>query len=413
MKRLAFIIIQIVLVQASYGQVILTSNPEEVGLSQERLNRIEPFMQSYIDEHKLPGMITMVARKGKIVHFEKYGIMDIGKPMEPNTIFRIASMTKPITSVAVMMLYEEGYFQLDDPISKFIPEFNDLKVFSSKDSNGIHVVDQIRPMTILDLLTHTSGLTYGLGFGNTPVDSMYSAARINSGSLKDMIQKLAKIPLLYQPGTKWHYSYSADVLGYLVEVISGKPLDVFMRERIFVPLKMKDTDFYVPKEKINRCAAIFGKSDSAGIRVILRPDINRISAPPKLPSGGGGLFSTASDYMAFAQMLLNKGELNGIRLLGSKTVKLMTKNHIADELLPIGEQYLPGFGFGLGFSVLVDQSKILGSPGEFGWPGIYNTLFWVDPSEQLICILMTQFSPFLAYPIHREFRVLVYQAIVD
>ncbi|MHC1730825.1 MAG: serine hydrolase domain-containing protein [Bacteroidales bacterium] len=413
MKRLAFIIIQIVLVQASCGQVLLTSNPEEIGLSQERLDRIEPFMQSYIDEHKLPGMITMVARKGKIVHFEKYGIMDIDKPMELNTIFRIASMTKPITSVAVMILYEEGYFQLDDPISKFIPEFNGLMVFSSKDSNGIHVVDQIRPITVLDLLTHTSGLTYGLGFGNTPVDSMYTAAKLNSGSLKDMIQKLAEIPLLYQPGTKWHYSYSADVLGYLVEVVSGKPLDVFMRERIFIPLRMKDTDFYVPKEKISRCAAIFGKSDSTDIRVILRPDINRISVSPKFLSGGGGLFSTATDYMNFAQMLMNKGELNGMRLLGSKTVELMTKNHIADDLLHIGEEYLPGFGFGLGFSVLVDQSKILGSTGEFGWPGIYNTLFWVDPSEQLICILMTQFSPFLVYPIHREFRVLVYQAIVD
>jgi CubicO group peptidase (beta-lactamase class C family) len=186
-----------------------------------------------------------------------------------------------------------------------------------------------------------------------------------------------------------------------------------MRERIFIPLRMKDTDFYVPKEKISRCAAIFGKSDSTGIRVILRPDINRISVSPKFLSGGGGLFSTATDYMNFAQMLMNKGELNGMRLLGSKTVELMTKNHIADDLLPIGEEYLPGFGFGLGFSVLVDQSKILGSTGEFGWPGIYNTLFWVDPSEQLICILMTQFSPFLAYPIHRELRVLVNQAIVD
>ncbi len=413
MKRLAFIIIQIVLVQASYGQVLLTGNPEEVGLSQERLDRIDPFMQRYIDENKLPGMITMVARQGKIVHFEKYGMMDIGKPMELNTIFRIASMTKPITSVAVMILYEEGYFQLDDPISKFIPEFNGLKVFSSKDSNGIHVVDQIRPMTILDLLTHTSGLTYGLGFGNTPVDSMYTAAKFNSGSLKDMIQKLAKIPLLYQPGTKCHYSYSVDVLGYLVEVVSGKPLDVFMRERIFMPLKMKDTDFYVPKEKINRCAAIFGKSDSKGIKVISKPDTNRISQPPKFLSGGGGLFSTATDYMNFAQMLMNKGELNGVRLLGSKTVDLMTKNHIADDLLPIGEEFLPGLGFGLGFFVLVDQSKILGSTGEFGWSGIYNTFFWIDPSEQLICILMTQFSPYLAYPIHREFRVLVNQAIVD
>lgn len=413
MKKLAIIILQIALVQATYGQVLLTGNSEEVGLSKDRLNRIKPFMQRYIDENKVPGMITMVARNGKIIHIEKYGIMDTDRPMEFNTIFRIASMTKPITSVAVMILYEEGYFQLDDPISKFIPEFNNLKVFASKDSEGVHVVDQIRPMTIMDLLTHTSGLTYGLGFGNTPVDSMYAAAKLNSGSLKEMIQKLAKIPLLYQPGNKWNYSYSADVLGYLVEVVSGKPLDVFMRERIFVPLKMADTDFYVPKEKINRCAAVFGKSDSKDIRVILKPDTNKISQPPKFLSGGGGLFSTSADYMNFTQMLLNKGEYNGIRILGSKTVELMTTNHIADDMLPIADQFLPGLGFGLGFYVLIDQSKILGSPGEFGWSGIYNTFFWIDPSEQIICLLMTQFSPFLAYPIHREFRVLVYQAIID
>jgi CubicO group peptidase (beta-lactamase class C family) len=393
-----------------------TAKPEKVGLSSDRLNRIKTVMQSYVDKNKLPGLITMVACKGKIVHFEKYGMMDVDKPMQFNTIFQIMSMTKPITSVAVMMLYEEGYFQLDDPVTKFIPEFKDLKVFSSKDKDGIHVVDQIKPMTIRDLLTHTSGLTYGFYAinGNTPIDSIYNKANLQEGTLKDMINKLAKIPLSFQPGTKWNYSCSTDVLGYLVEVISGKPFDEFLKERIFVPLKMKDTDFYVPKEKINRCAAVYSLADNKGIKVVIKPDTSIISRPPKFFSGGGGLFSTATDYMIFTQMLLNKGEYNGVRLLGSKTVELMTKNHISDELLPIAEWYLPGMGFGLGFAVMINQSKILGSVGEFEWCGAYNTYFWIDPTEQLICILMTQFVPALYYPtLIREFKILVYQAIVD
>jgi CubicO group peptidase (beta-lactamase class C family) len=259
-----------------------TAKPEKVGLSTDRLNRIKPVMQSYVDKNKLPGLITMVARKGKIVHFEKYGMMDVDKPMQFNTIFQIMSMTKPITSVAVMMLYEEGLFQLDDPVAKYIPEFKDLKVFSSKDKDGTHIVDQIKPMTIRDLLAHTSGLTYGMYIinGNTPVDSLYNKAKLQAGTLKEMIPKLAKIPLSFQPGTKWNYSRSTDVLGYLVEVISGKPFDEFLKERIFVPLKMKDTDFYVPKEKINRCAAVYSLADNKGIKVIIKPDTNIISRPP-------------------------------------------------------------------------------------------------------------------------------------
>lgn len=228
--------------------------PEEVGISSDRLNQIKPVIQRYVDENKLPGLITMVARHGKVVCFEKYGLMGIDKPMQLNAIFRIASMTKPITSVAVMMLYEEGHFQLDDPVAKYIPEFKDLKVFSYKDKNGIHVEDQRKPMTISDLLTHTSGL--GSGAEDSPVDSMYRTANLSGGTLKDMIQKLAKIPLKYQPGTRWQYSRSSDVLGYLVEVISGKPLDIFFKERIFKPLRMKDTDYSVSKEKLNRVSAV-------------------------------------------------------------------------------------------------------------------------------------------------------------
>jgi CubicO group peptidase (beta-lactamase class C family) len=412
MKKIACIIIQLFLFQAVNSQGLLTVKPELAGLSSDRLNRIKPVMLSYVDDNKLPGLITMVARQGKIVHFEKYGMMDKDKPMQLNTIFRIASMSKPITSVAVMILYEEGYFQLNDPLSKYIPEFKDLKVFSSKDKDGIHLVDPIRPVTIRDLLTHTSGLTYGF-FGNTVVDSMYRKAELGAGTIKEMVQKLSKIPLLYQPGTKWNYSFSTDVLGYLVEVVSGKSFDVFLKERIFSPLKMKDTDFYVPKEKINRCAAVYGISDNKGMKVISKPDTSTISRPPKFFSGGGGLFSTAGDYMIFAQMLLNKGVINGVRILGRKTVDLMTENHLSDGLIPLSG--LPGWGFGLGFAVLTDipQTQTLGSVGEYGWSGIYNTYFSIDPKEKLIWILMTQFSPFSLYPVNKEFNVLVYQAIVD
>jgi CubicO group peptidase (beta-lactamase class C family) len=280
---------------------LLTDKPEKVGMSSERLNRIKPVMQRYVDENKLPGMITMVARHGKVVHFDKYGLMDVDKPMQFNTIFRLASMTKPVTSVAVMMLYEEGYFQLDDPIGIYIPEFKDLKVISSLDEGGIHTVDAIRPMTIRDLLTHTSGLS-GVG-ADSPVDSMYREANLSDGTLKDMIQKLSKIPLLYQPGTRWNYSRSTDVLGYLVEVISGKPFDVFLKERIFKPLKMSDTGFYVPQEKIEQVAAVYAP-DSLGIKVIMKPDTSNVSTPVEFLSGNGGLVSTATDFMIFSQMLM-------------------------------------------------------------------------------------------------------------
>ena len=418
MKRVILLSLVLFLIIGScvqQGSKLPTTKPEKVGLLSDRLNRIKPVMQSYVDKNKLPGLITMVARHGKVVHFEKYGMMDVDKPMELNTIFRIQSMTKPITSVAAMMLYEEGLFQLDDPVSKYIPEFKDLKVFSSKDKDGIHVVDQIKPMTIRNLLTHTSGLTYGMYDinGNTPVDSMYNAVEWNSGTLSEMIQKLAKIPLSYQPGTKWNYSVSTDVLGYLVEVISGKPLNEFFKERIFIPLKMEDTDFYVPKEKINRLAALYGPADNKGIKVIIEPDSARFSRPAKFLGGGGRLYSTATDYMIFAQMLLNKGEYNGIRLLGRKTVELMTKNHIPTELLPVAEWYLPGLGYGLGFAVMVEPLEILGSKGEFVWGGAYNTYFSIDPTEDIIWILMTQFYPTFYYPVEKEFKVLVYQAIVD
>jgi CubicO group peptidase (beta-lactamase class C family) len=393
-----------------------TAKPEQVGLSSDRFNQIKPLIQRYIDEKKLPGIITMIARHGKVVCFEKYGLMGIDKPMQLNAIFRIASMTKPITSVAAMMLYEEGHFQLDDPVAKYIPEFKDLKVFSCKDKNGIHVEDQRKPMTISDLLSHTSGL--GSGAEDSPVDSMYRTANLSGGTLKDMIQKLAKIPLKYQPGTRWQYSRSSDVLGYLVEVISGKPLDIFFKERIFKPLKMTDTDYSVPKDKLNRVSAVYGLADSVGIKVLTDPEINNVSGPVKFLSGNGGLVSTATDYMIFSQMLLNKGEYNGVRLLKSKTVDLMTSNHISNMIMPDDDFLGPlmlGMGFGFGFAILQDniRANTTGSKGSYWWSGAGNTYFYVDPKEELILILMTQFVPSYYYPINKEFRELVYQAIAN
>jgi len=387
---------------------------EKAGLSSQVLNQIKPLMQKYVDDKKLPGMITMVSRHGKIVNFDSYGFRDNKKPMQLNTIFRIASMTKPITSVAIMILYDEGRFQLDDPVAKYIPEFNNLKVFSSIDKNGIHVVDQIKQITIRDLLTHTSGLASG--GENTPVDSMYRAANLSDGTLKDMIKKLANIPLLYQPGTRWNYSRSSDVLAYLVEVISGKSFDVFLKERIFIPLKMKDTEFYVPEEKIKRVAAVYTLTRSGGIKSF-NPDKGNISKPVKFLSGNGGLYSTATDYLIFSQMLLNKGVYDSVRLLKKNTVELMTSNQTSNVMMPNDKFFGPlltGMGYGLGFAVFKEDnpSNSFGSAGSYWWAGSANTYFFIDPKKDIILIFMTQFVPNFYYPVCKEFRELVYKSIV-
>lgn len=401
-----------------FSQGIPTAAPEEVGLSPERLGRIRPWMKSYVDQQKLAGLITVVARRGKVVHMERVGMRDkeAAKPMEFDTIFRIYSMSKPITSVAVMMLYEEGRFQLDDPVSKFIPDFKDLKVYTYSSRSTLQVTDASREITIRDLLIHTSGLTYG--FSHDPVDVMYREARVLSrnGTLKDMIRKLAKLPLRHHPGQRWEYSVSIDVLGYLVEVFSGMPFDRFLEEKIFKPLNMKDTGFHVPKEKFERFATNYGPDDD-GLKVIDAPATSRFSKPTNFFSGGGGLVSTASDYMRFAQMMLNGGELDGVRLLSPKTLELMTKNHIPEKSLPLrlGPEEFKGYGFGLGFAVLMDvvKSGVVGSKGEFRWSGAASTHFWIDPEEELIGLLLTQFMPSGRYPIRTEFKVLTYQAIID
>ena len=386
--------------------------PEEVGLSATRLKRIDRIMQRYVDEEKFAGIVTMVARRGKVVHFECKGMMDkeAGKPMKPDTIFRIYSMTKPITSVAIMMLYEEGHFQLDDPVSKFIPEFRDLKVFVKETESGIKLEDMEKEMTIRHLLTHTSGLTYGFD-KNFPVDAMYQKAALRAGNLKEMIQKLAELPLANQPGCQWRYSVSTDVLGYLVGVMSGKSLDVFLKERIFEPLGMVDTSFYVPEEKLHRFAANYIPGEDKKIQLMDDPAKSVYSKPRTFFSGGGGLVSTTADYIRFAQMLLNKGELDGVRLLGRKTVEFMTMNHLPEGFHP---HEIEAGGFGLGFFVSLDTVKAgnLGSVGFFGWGGAAGTEFWVDSEEELIGLFMTQLMQ-NPYPIHREFQTLIHQAITD
>jgi CubicO group peptidase (beta-lactamase class C family) len=403
-----------------------TIAPEEVGISSPRLNRIGKTMQSYIDERKLAGLITMIARRGQVLHFERFGMMDIeaGKSMQSDTIFRIHSMTKPITSVAVMMLYEQGDFQLKDPVSRFIPGFKDVRVFVNSTELGLELAEPEREVTMQDLLTHTSGLVYGDPEGSPVEVAVWQEDRETEKvtpdeTLEEWVQRLVRLPLAHQPGSKWHYGLSTDVLGYVVEVISGLAFDAFLEQRIFVPLGIVDTGFYVPQEKIGRLAAMYGPAEGGGLQIMDPPETSAYSKPKRFLSGGGGLVSTASDYMRFAQMLLNGGELNGVRLLSRETVELMTTNHLSDELIPIQldplTSYLKGHGFGLGFAVItnVAQSGMFGSEGSYWWGGAANTFFWVDPREKLIGLIMPQFLASGHYPIQWEFQELSYLAIVD
>lgn len=381
--------------------------PEDMGMSTARLERIKPIMQQWVDNGKIPGALTMIAREGRLVHFEKVGNQDIAseKPIEFDTIFRIYSMTKPITSVAVMMLYEEGLFQLNSPVSEFIPEFKDMKVYAN---HGDAIVDTEREMTIKHLLTHTAGLIYG-GEWDHPINKRYYEADFYGGDLKHMAKELGDIPLLHQPGDDWNYGMSTDVLGYLVEVVSGMPFVEFLKTRIFDPLEMVDTDFSVPENKAGRYATLYEPTEDGGIKVLEDAPVS--SGPLSFHhSGGAGLLSTAGDYLRFCQMMLNDGELDGVRLLGRKTVELITINHISNDWQPLERT---GCGFGLGFAVVTDlaDTHTLGSVGTYSWGGLASTVFWIDPMEELVAILMTQLigdSPF-----HAQFRVLTYQSIID
>ena len=394
-------------------------NPEAAGFSPERLHRINTLMNRYIDSGKLAGTVTCVSRRRQVAHLNALGYQNLENriPMARDSIFRIYSMTKPITSVALMMLYEESLFNLTDDVSLYVPAFKDVKVMSADGK----LETPLRPMTIQDLLRHTAGLSYG-GYAATrsPVDKLYDEAGIFTYKISNekTIKQLAQLPLRFHPGTKWFYSVATDVCGYLVEVLSGMSLADFMREKIFAPLGMVDTAFEIEPSKSNRFCTLYGKTPDSDFGVLDLPASSEYLPPVDLHSGGSGLISTADDYLQFAQFILNKGELNGERLLASKTVEMMTLNHLTPNLLPIafeGSVPMLGMGFGLGFGVTLDtaQNGVMGSVGDHSWGGFAETYFWIDPKEEMIAILMTQYLPSQTYPIRKEFRTAVYQSIIS
>ncbi len=392
------------------AQGLPVASPEDVGISVDRLARVNTMMEKYVDAGQIAGAVSLVARNGKIAHFNAYGVRNVatGEPMTKDTIVRIYSMSKPITSVALMILYEEGAFQLDDPVSKYIPAFENQQVYVEGPAANPVLQPVENEMTIRHLLTHTSGLSYGI-FSNTPVDTLY---RMETGmawwaDLETLGNAMGRLPLLFEPGERWHYSLATDVLGYLVEVLAEQPFDEFLQARIFDPLDMVDTGFYVPEEKLARFAANH-TVDPNGKLMVIDPPNGQFSQKPAFLSGGGGLVSTASDYIRFAQMLLNGGELDGTRILGSKTVEYMTVNHIDGV-------HEPGYGFGLGFSVRLDDKGpgIIGTPGTYGWNGAANTHYFADPEEEIIGLFLTQLMPYGRYPLLPYFRVALYQALEE
>ncbi len=399
-----------------HSRDLATAAPEDVGLSAERLSRISGAMQDIVDEGRLAGVVTLLARHGKIAHFETFGYQDIASstPMAKDSIFRIYSMSKPITGVAMMMLYEEGKFRLSDPVAKYIPEFKNLKVAAGVGENGPIVEDADHPMTIRELMTHTAGLTYGI-FSRSQVDEMYVKAGVQdpNSTLKDMIQKLSKIPLRQQPGSLWHYSVAVDVQGYLVEVLSGQRFDVFLKERLFDPLGMKDTGFHVPEDKAGRFAQVYTYDKDKNL--VAQEGFggeNRYLKPAKFFSGGGGLVSTAMDYMRFCQMLLNGGVLDGVRILSPLTVDLMRRNQLPKDMV----EMIPGsgLGFGLDFAVVLDPVEAESvSKGEYFWGGAAGTWFWIDPVEDLIFVGMIQQFGEERPDVRSLSRQLVYQAILE
>ncbi|MCP5025319.1 MAG: beta-lactamase family protein [Actinomycetia bacterium] len=409
----------------------IEADAHELGFDTNRLARISSHFQGYVDQGLLPGWQLVVSRGGQVVYHDTYGQRDIenGLPIESDSLYRIYSMTKPIATVAAMMLYEEGRFKLKDEVASFIPSFADQRVYRSGASTNPTTEGITSPMQIWHLMTHTSGLTYGF-LNAHPVDAMYRAAGFEWGNppgadLEACTDIWAGLPLLFQPGTEWNYSNSTDVLGRLVEVVSGQALDVFMQERIFEPLGMTDTAFYADEARRERLGALYiPDPDPANGKKAMRMDLmgNAALTEPAMFSGGGGLVSTAADYHRFTQMLLNGGELDGVRLLGSRTVKYMASNHLPGnaELAQFGrplfsETDFEGMGFGLGGSVVIDPAatKVLSSKGEFAWGGAASTAFWVDPVEEITALFFTQLLPSSTHAIRPEFKQLVYQALVD
>jgi CubicO group peptidase (beta-lactamase class C family) len=399
------------------------ATPEAVGFSSERLKRLDAGMKAMVDNKQLAGVATLVTRHGQIVQQMVYGQQDLASntPLQKDTIVRIYSMTKPITGVAMMILYEEGKWKPSDPISRYIPEFKDLKVFERLDADGKPVTDLPgHPPTMGELMSHTAGFTYGL-FGSTPVDKLYAQANLfGASSLEEFIDKLAPLPLAYEPGQGWMYSVSVDIQGYLVEKLSGQPFADFLRERIFEPLGMNDTAFFVPPNKLARLATIYQLTPNG---LAPMPRDPNVSTPPGFPSGGGGLYSTGGDYLRFAQMLANRGELNGVRILAPSSVELMTSNHVPDAVKAAGKfgignyRQQPGFGFGFDVAIYEEPTRIGSSVGKgtFLWDGIAGTWFWVDPTHDIVFVGIIQrwMGPTPGPNIEDLSRALTMQALID
>ena len=389
---------------------------ESVGFSSDRLDRIAPAMQRYIDQGKLAGTLTLVARNGKIVYLNAQGMQDkeAGIAMTEDTIFRIYSMTKPVTAVAAMTLWEQGKFHMFDPIAKYLPELANMKVYVSGSGDNMIVEDAKSPIRIIDLFMHTSGFSYG--FSNSEVDKLYQKMLSKPDELNrdNILTKFAELPLTHQPGTAWNYGVSTDIIGFLVEKLSGKKLGEYMQETIFRPLGMKDTGFYVPADKVDRLTQIY-TADKTGQTIVMEKEpVGDFMSDPKIHNAGGGLVSTMQDYFTFAQMMLNGGEINGVRILGRKTVEYMSSNHLPKNLIPYSKTS-QGEGYGLAMSVTVDpeMAGFMTSKGDFGWGGAASTYFRVDPEEKIVMISMAQFVPIGFHRYHDDFRNLVYQALID
>jgi CubicO group peptidase (beta-lactamase class C family) len=407
-------------------------DPAEAGFSADRLRRLDEHFAGYVADGRLAGWLLTISRHGNIVHVSSHGDADReqGRPVAPDTLWRIYSMSKPITSVAAMMLYEEGRFELTDPVGTFIPSFNDVRVYSAGSDLRPVTVPAIEPVRVHHLLTHTAGLTYG--FHRThPVDALYRAAGFEldgkpNTNLAQACDIWAGLPLLFQPGAEWNYSVATDILGRVVEVASGQSLDEFFAQRIFAPLKMTDTAFYAKPEDLDRLAALYGRGlDGRAVRMDGLAEAAK--KPPAMLAGGSGLVSTAADYQRFLHMLLPRkespaGELEGARLLSSRTVSYMARNHLPgnQDLAQFGrplyaETPMRGVGFGLGFGVVIDPAagKYVCSEGELAWGGMASTAFWIDPAEELVVTFYTQLIPSSAHPIRSQLRQLVYQALVS
>ncbi|HKK55306.1 serine hydrolase domain-containing protein [Marinobacter sp.] len=396
------------------------------GLSIDRLERIPRHLdEHYIRPGRMPCAVTLVARHGKVVWSRAQGLMDIAgdKPAQRDTVFRIYSMTKPVTSIAMMQLYEQGRFLLDDPVHKYLPAWKNLRVYKSGLWPGFETEPATSTMTIRDLLTHTSGLTYGF-LNRTNVDAAYRELKLDGSgnlTLDKLVDRLAELPLEFSPGTAWNYSVSTDVVGYLVQLLSGQPLDEYFREHIFEPLGMSDTGFKVREDQLERFAACYLHQPDNTMKLQDDPARSRYRKTPHFFSGGGGLVSTVDDYHAFAQALCQGGEYRGQRIIGRKTLEFMRSNHLpGNQDLPslsvgaFSETPYEGSGFGLGFSVKTDvaRSHANGSVGEYGWGGLASTTFFVDPVEDMVVVFMTQLMPSSAYPVRQQLRAMVYGALV-